>query len=486
MNKQYKTLIESSFYRIKISTVLLIFGGVLNTLSAQEVKIWSLDSCKTLALQNQVKLKNADLEIEAAKQTKNAAFTRYFPTISAQGAAYVFRQPFVDVNSSESDLDVTLSYNGVTLSEALQSLSTQLSPILGILGIDLNTMMESFREGFQVEASMIERGMVGGVTALQPIFAGGRIVNGNKLAALGIEASLYQKEAIQKEVLLKTEQSYWFVISLQEKMKTIDQLSVLLDTLYRDVKTAYDAGLVPKNDLLKVKLKQNEIRSAYIALKNGIALARMSLCQYIGEAYTEHIVLSDSLREIQPPWGLKTDFGQSVMQRTEYKLLDLNVKVERVKKNMIMGEALPQLAIGGGLLYNNIFGGDATNAVLFATASIPLTAWWETSHQIKKQKIKLQIAENTKTDFSQLLQLQMQQTWNEVEETYNQIALKTEAVEEAQENLISTQHYYEAGMVSLSDFLEAQTLLQQSRDQYIEQCITYKVKLMQYRLFFHE
>ena len=62
----------------------------------------------------------------------------------------------------------------------------------------------------------MEKGLLGGVTAIQPVFAGGRIVKGNQLANLGIKAANYQYDIAKDELLMHTEQSYWLIVSLQE------------------------------------------------------------------------------------------------------------------------------------------------------------------------------------------------------------------------------------------------------------------------------
>lgn len=464
-------------------SILVLLTIPISGLEAQEnvPVVLSLDSCKALSMKNQASLKNSDIEVRMAEQTKKAAFTKYFPAISATGVYYKFKDPLIDINSAENDYDVQISHNGQPVGSALEPYIARLSPILSLVGIDVQTFVDNLLNGYSIEGQFIDNGYVIAVTAIQPIFAGGRIVNGNRLAKLGVEAARYQNETSSKDVLLKTEQNYWLVVSLLEKEKTVNRFLALLDTLYRDVDVAYNSGIVTKNDLLKVKLKQNEVRSTQITLKNGIALATMSLCQYIGIPYSENIVLSDTLTgTIDGPWDLKTDFAKAVSQRTEYKLLDLNVKAEKLKKKMIVGEALPQIGVGATYLGNNVLGNNTTNAVVFATATVPLTAWWETGHNIKKQNLKIQIAQNNLDNYNELLQLQLQKTWNEVEDAFNLIKIKKEAVEEAEENLASVKNYYDAGMVSLSELLEAQTVLQQSHDQYTEQCITYKVKLLEY------
>ena len=56
---------------------------------------------------------------------------------------------------------------------------------------------------------MVDRGLMAGVAAIQPVFAGGRIINGNRLAQKGVEASEIQKQMLVNNVELTAEQSKW-------------------------------------------------------------------------------------------------------------------------------------------------------------------------------------------------------------------------------------------------------------------------------------
>ena len=81
------------------------------------------------------------------------------------------------------------------------------------------------------------------------------------------------------------------------------------------------------------------------------------------------------------------------------------------------------------------------------------------------------------------LQLQTQQIWNHLQESYAQLALATTNVEMAQENLTLSQRNYQAGLIGLSELLEAQTLYQQSLDQQNDQKIAYLTALERYRQY---
>ncbi len=398
--------------------------------SAQE--FLTLEQCKQMALENNVKIKNARLEQKASIQTKKEAFTNYFPVINASGGGF--------------DTD-----NGMAVLN------------LGVMNM-----------------TMLENGIMGSITATQPVFSGGRIYNGNKLAKLGTEVSEYQLEMTEDEVALNAEQYYWQIVSLDEKLKTINIVQKLLTNLHKDVTAAYEAGISNKNDVLKVELKMNEIESNKLKLNNGINLCRMALCQYIGVSLKDFKLDTTAFKAIVAPDLYRVNHEEALPLRAEYKLLDKNVEANKLQTNIKIGEYLPQIGVGAGYMYHDVMDKGHDFGIIYATVSVPLSSWWGGSHAIKKQKINLKIAENSKQDNSELLLIQMQQLWNELEESYKQVELAEKSVTSATENVRLNSDYFAAGTIALSDLLDAQTILQQSRDQYTEACTNYLTKRTKY------
>jgi len=428
----------------------------------------SLDSCRKMALKNNAAVQNADIELMQAEKTKQAAFTKYFPQVSATGVAFKSNSSVIDMDAGDADIDV--SFENQTINDIIQTLYANY----------WNYIPEA-----TVNIQMMDDGLMGGLTALEPIYAGGRIRHGNQLAGIGIEAAALKKEMAASQVQLKTEENYWRIVSLKEKLNTISAAEMLLDTLFKDVNGAYQSGVIIENDLLKVKLKQNELKSKRMKVENGIALSTMALCQYTGIPYSDTLQFSDVIDfndSIMPPWTYQTSFQSAVQNREEYKLLDLSVQAEQKRKQMLIGESMPQVAIGAAYLYNNLMEKNNTNALVFATVSIPISAWWEADYNMQKQSLELQKAENTRRDLNEKLLLQMQQAWNDVTESYNQTLLAREAIGEATQNMKVAMDYYHAGMTTVSEVLESQTMLQQCRDNYVEQVVQYKIKLTAYLL----
>ena len=398
--------------------------------SAQQA--YSLAQCKKLALENNARMKNARLEVSSARQTKEEAFTNFFPSLSASALGYNANQPLVEAN-------------------------------LG--GMPL---------------ALLKNGIVGDITVTQPLFAGGQIVNGNKLAQLGVEVSRFKQEQSEKEVLLTTEVYYWQIISLNEKLKTLAIVEQLVNSLYKDVDAAVKAGVKNRNDLLQVQLRKNSVASDRLQLENGLKLSRMLLGQYVGLKADSLSIEPVSFDEPASPEKLRTDHGAALLTTPEYQLLAKNVEANRLQQKITVGKYLPTVGIGTSHMYDDLMDKDNTTAMVFAKVSVPLSDWWGGSHAIKKQKFQTMMAQNEQRNNSDLLLIQMQKLWNDVEESYKQVKLAEESVVTATENVRLNTNYYQAGTTTLSDLLDSQLLLQQSRNQHTDAYTQYLIKQTQY------
>ncbi|MEG1544522.1 MAG: TolC family protein, partial [Tannerellaceae bacterium] len=162
---------------MKQKIVLSLCLAVLMGTATAQAQVYTLDACKQMALDNNARSRNSLLDIEAARQEKKEVFTKYFPSISATGVAFQANDPIINT---------------------VLPLPEMMLPI-----------------------QLFEDGLIGMVTAMQPIFAGGKIVNGNRLAQVAIDAAQLQHNLSKEEVLLKTERYYWQIVSIKEHLMTL-------------------------------------------------------------------------------------------------------------------------------------------------------------------------------------------------------------------------------------------------------------------------
>lgn len=417
------------------------------TLTAQDADVLTLDSCFALAKTNNAQFKTNKLQIEQAQQVKKQVFTKYFPQVSASYLAYYAMNPIIEYGVDQFSSDE--------------------------FGQILKAIIETLNEagmGIPTEVGFMHQGQGVGATLIQPIFAGGRIITGNKLANLGIEAAELQAEASERDVLEDIESTYYLVLGLQSKVATLETALALIDSLDHSVDVALKAGLVTKNDQLRVAMKRNELRAQQLQLNNGIVLASQLLCQQIGIAYPEGgLNLDDDLG-----YGTFDNTADADFIRPEIRLLQLQIDAEIFNKRLARGEALPEIGVGAALSYGDMiqkfYKG---NAIFFAKVSVPLTQWWETSHKIKQHNLKIEQYQIMQQDLTEKMSLQEQQAYNQMIEAEALMESDQAALDMAEENYHIAEVNYRAGMNTITDVLEANALLLQAQNAITDRQITY-------------
>ena len=440
--------------------------------SAATAQTYTLRQLKDSALRNNIAIRTARYNIDAATQQRREAFTKYFPNISAMGAWFN-----ADKGMAKMDIDP----------------SAMISPELGAaLATSLPAEALAALQT-PIGLSMMKNGTIASVTAMQPVFAGGQIVNGNKLAKVGEDVSRLQLQLSEQDVERQTEQYYWQLVSLQEKLRTLDAVDTLLADIHKDVDVAVRAGVAMRNDLLQVQLRQNDIESQHLKVQNGINIVRLLLAQYCGLSESEELRVKSEEGSARRPEG-ESQFATatplperasgenpSLSNLPEYQLLQKQVEATTLQRKMEIGKNLPTLAVGAGYNYHNLLDNDRTFGMVFATVSVPISDWWGGSHAIKRRKIEQQKAIDQLHDNAELLQIRMQNAWNSAVEAQSQFNLAQRSIEQAEENLRLNRNFYRAGTCKMSDLLEAQLLYQQTLDSRTDAYANLQIKLMEYR-----
>ena len=423
--------------------VSITTSNIGSSSASTSTKVYTLEQCINEAVNNNLKLRNADKQILMSAEQRKEAYTKYFPTVSAMGLGYMADK--------------------------------------GLVQMDL---------GGGMAMSLLKHGYNASVTAMQPIFAGGQIVNGNKLAKVGEDVSRLQRGLTENDIRLNTENYYWQAVMLKEKLKTIDQVEKQLLEVKKDAQAAVDAGIRNRNDLLQVQLRHNETKTTRIQVENGLQtvcdlLAQMmghpgesiDVCDLAGTSNKEKTSLS-----ILPesPQQLFVSPETALHQTNEYQLLDKQVEAGELQYKLSVGKNLPSVAVGGGYIYNHLMDKSQNNLVGMLTVSVPISSWWGGSHDMKRKKLEIANAIDDKQNQSELLIIRMRKAWNDLGDAYKQVAIAQESIEQSEENLRLNTDYYQAGTSTISDVLDAQTLYQQSHDQYVESIAKYEVKKREY------
>ena len=409
----------------------LVLAGSVSVPTLAQNKVYSLEECINEAVKNNLALRNADNQIAMSGEQRKEAFTKYFPTVSATGGGFISNR--------------------------------------GLLQMDMGGQ----------SMSLAKNGIGAGVTAMQPVFAGGQIINGNKMAKVGEDVSRLQRNLSENDVRLNAENYYWQAVMLKEKLKTLDQVDKQLVSVEKDAQAAVDAGIRNRNDLLQVRLRKNETRTSRIQVENSLHTICDMLAQVMGHA-GETIDVQSSLSAPENTQQYYLSPESALTQTNEYQLLDKKIEADKLQYKLSVGKNMPSVAVGAGYLYNNVMDKSQNNLIGMLTVSVPISSWWGGSHEMKRQKIQIASSLNDKQDKSELLMVKMRKAWNDMNDAFKQVDIAKESIAQSEENLRLNTDYYQAGTATISDLLDAQTLYQQSRDKYVESITNYEVKKREY------
>lgn len=432
----------------------------------------TLQDCRRLSAEHNADVRNAALDVTAARLQKQEALAEYFPTIAATGGAFHAKDPLFSMTISDVLGKSALSQNIDEL---------------------VSTLLRDY--GLNSRFSTLQYGYAGAVSLTQPIFAGGRIVAGNKLASLGEKAAVAKSEIQKRTTTEQVDKDFYGILALQEKMITLSSLQRLLDTLQRDVEAAYAAGLALNTDLSEVMLKQSELKAGQSKLTMGLRLAKMNMLNSLGVEYNPYtsidnpdkpsidsFIFEGSFDGIMTPKEAYVDEEKASSSLAEHRLLQLQVEARDLERRMVLGETLPSLGLGATYGYFKAVNDPRWNGALYAVLKIPITDWGKNSRKLQRMRIEIQKAENQRDYLSTQLVLQLRKLYVELNCAWDNMQIAVEAENLARTRLDNLNADYAVGSVTLTDLLRSESTYRDTQEFRIDATLDYLSALEAYRL----
>ena len=445
---------------MKRTILLLAFVVTVSCMHAQ--RMLTLEECRNLAIQNNKELQISGEKIKMADNEKKAAFTKYFPQLSANGA-YMWNQK--DINLLD-----------------MGALSSSLSSSLG--GLAQLPMIQHLMSGVNdMQHLDVQNIWVGNVSLVQPVFMGGKIVNYNQITKFAKQLAESMNNLQLQDLIYKTDETYWQVISLVNKKKLADAYVDLLRKMDSDVTAMIYEGVATEADGLSVKVKLNEAEMAQTKVENGLALTRMLLAQICGLSLEEDLSLADEKLDNFPveTTQASADLNEAFMNRNELRSLDLATKIYKRKERIALAEMLPNVALAANYFVTNpnVFNGFKNDfAGMFnvgVMVKVPLSGWWEGTYRRNSAKAETRIKTLEWQDAREKIELQVNQSVYKVNEAGKKLIASSRNMENAEENLRRANFGFEEGVIPALNLMEAQTAWVSARSSLIDAQIEVKL-----------
>lgn len=300
----------------------------------------------------------------------------------------------------------------------------------------------------------------GSATLSVPLFTGGRISSSIAAAEARGRGAGAQAQGAEQDLKLAVADSYVDVLRARKALAVADSNVRTLEALAGDVGAMYERELVPKNDLLAVRVALADARQNRLRAANGAEIAQAAYNRRLGEPLDRAATLDEQVPE---PEALPADLASLVElateRRTELAALGEQAKAYGQLAKVERSRVMPQISVNGGYHYlENQFLDDEEIAMAGVGFQWALFDGGQARKRAAAMERNRRATEEQRADAESLIALQVRQAWLGVEETRQRVQVSADAVDQAEENLRIARERYGAGLGTQTQLLEAETL----------------------------
>jgi outer membrane protein len=435
---------------------------VLLGLSAQgQSKKWTLEECVRYAIQNNISIKQTELDTKNADIDRKSAIGNFLPSLNA--------------NASHSwNIGLTPDLTGVSKVQTIQFTNAGAS-----VGVD--------------------------------IYKGLQNQNRLRKANLSIVAAKYQLLKMQEDVALNVANAFLQVLFNKENLKVQQQqLAINQKQLVRSQELV-SAGTIPRGDLLDVKATVASDNQKVIAAENALLISKLSLAQLLQLKEFENFDVIDDTNVkdennilSQNPTAI---YDKAKEGRTELKIAKTNLEV--AMKDVAIAKGAYQPTLSGSYNFNSsvsyadvpafdpitgqISGtqgppsffnqlSDNKRQSFGAQLTIPIFNGFSARNNVERSKVSLERSKIAVEQQDLDLQRNVFTAFSDAKGALNAHESSVVALEARQGAYDYAKEKYAVGLMNSFDFNQSQTLLSNAQSEVIRTKYDYifKIKILEF------
>ena len=318
-----------------------------------------------------------------------------------------------------------------------------------------------------------------GIQLTQSIYEGGKLRAAIKGARASAQQAVAQYDTVVSDTLLSVRLAYYDVLLAAQQVVVQEASVKLLQKELDDQQHRFDAGTVPKFNVLRADVAVANERPSLIHARNQYRIAKNNLANLLGynlpRDVWENLPLDLTDTFDTSPWDLilPDAIQQALSRRTE--LLSLRKQIDLEELNIVNAKSgyKPSVQVFAGYNWmNNNFSGDVGNELDGWNAGAQMT--WNifdgalTRGKVIQAKAQYKHAQTDLADQSRQIELAVRTAYSDFLEARETLESQQKVQEEADEALREANARAEAGNGTQLDVLDAQTSLTQARTTQIQ------------------
>lgn len=418
---------------------------ILLATSILSLNVWSQDTIPlsktdlhSKVLENNLQIKIAEKNYQAAKADYNQSNSIYLPNVTASHTAYITTNPLMAFGSKLNQEVLTAAdFNPALLNDPkrIQNFATKIEVQQPLINFD----------GFY-----------------------GRQAAKAKMEAYELKTSR-TKEYLELEInkaYMQLQLAYKAVKVLQKAENTANANLKLVENYFKN-------GMLQKPDLLNVQVRVNEIVNQLQYAKSNVQNASDYLAFLLNEENTAKIYKpTEELENSITPYSVETKISEErkdiqAMKKSAYAY-------QKMFQSSKLG-LLPRLnAFGSYEMYDkNIIGMRANGYLVGAQLSWNVFDGLKTITKTEKAKAEFQKAEVETEQYTKQSQLELNKTNRQLKDAENKVNLSKLAHEQSQEAFRIRENRFKQGLEKTTDLLLSETQMAQKELEYLQAVFEY-------------
>jgi outer membrane protein TolC len=323
----------------------------------------------------------------------------------------------------------------------------------------------------------------------QVLYAGGQVRAAMKIASLTEDNSYWSLRDTIDSVIARTRTQFYDVL-LNRALIGVTEESVQLQTdQLKDQQNRFEAGTVPRFNVLRAEVELANVRPTLIRAKNNYLIAQLDLAKTLGleaahdgkPTFTVVGQLNTNVR----PGPLPGALAMARERRPFLKVQRQRILIEKEQVKVALAGYKPRLDASGGWLVRNSRLtdqlDDTVNGWFFGlSGSWALFDGFETAGKVKQAHATLETAKVTYEDSVQQVELEVQQAYANLQQARETIQSQQKNVEQALEALRLANERLAAGAGTQLDVLDARVALTRARSTEVEARADYAKALAEF------
>ncbi|MBN1542959.1 TolC family protein [candidate division KSB1 bacterium] len=447
------------------NTLMMALMICATALSAQNMRILTLEETVAIALEQNPKARTAQKEVEKAQASVWQAYSTILPQINGTAAV----QHAWDIQTN--------------------TIPNFIKPMLGPLA-DLIPEIRNMPDFVQLSFGL-ENTFQYGLTLTQPIFLGGAGIAGIRMARAGQEAAEQQLESITQDLIYNGSEAFFQVLLAQELVQVQEQALEQAQANLDMVEKKYNVGMASGFDKMRAEVEAANLKPRVTTARNNLQLALTQLRTLLALPKETQIRVNGRL-EFAPDTLQNTSLAElqerALQNRPEYAALRQQKRISKASIALARSSFMPKVVFQTDYSYlamrndfnvrQDDFSKGFTSAI---SLQIPLFSGFKNSKNYQSAKLNHQIVLNTEQQLEDGIYAQVEVAHNKLKETAENYRSASQSVDLAQEALRLANLMYEEGASTQLDVLSANLAWTQARLNSISSLFDYQMARYQLR-----